>query len=340
MPSGRTCRPFVGRGRRALYSKLGASADDFDFWLGTWTVRWGATERETGHNVITRGFGDHVVEERFDGRPAIDLVGMSVSVFFHHRELWRQTWVDDEATTSRSRATASTANGARSARTTRARSQTPCTECASSRSSATPYVDVGALARCRHEPRSATAPRLRARLRRPEALRRGFPRRCPARPGLRDPLPAPRVSQASAMRSRSSSRSMRSRSVIRNSTALYPFQCGVVKNTPRSSATMISFSPRSATLKTSSRRARPPASESTASGRGLRCQQKTLPWTAYEGRPSSETPLVACGIASASSSRSRIVAMPQVCTARPRGDSSLPSSERTMAGRRGSSYRP
>ena len=71
------------------------SADDFDFWLGTWTVRWGAAERETGRNVITRGFGDHVVEERFDGRPGIDLVGMSVSVFDPHRELWRQTWVDD-----------------------------------------------------------------------------------------------------------------------------------------------------------------------------------------------------------------------------------------------------
>jgi hypothetical protein len=71
------------------------SADDFDFWLGTWNVRWGATEKESGRNVITRSFGGRVVEERFDGRPGVDLLGMSVSVFDPHRELWRQTWVDD-----------------------------------------------------------------------------------------------------------------------------------------------------------------------------------------------------------------------------------------------------
>ena len=71
------------------------SADDFDFWLGTWNVSWGETEKETGKNVITRSFGGRVVEERFDGRPGVDLLGMSVSVFDPHRELWRQTWVDD-----------------------------------------------------------------------------------------------------------------------------------------------------------------------------------------------------------------------------------------------------
>ena len=71
------------------------SAADFDFWLGTWKVRWGPTEKETGRNVITRAFGGRVVEERFDGRPGVDLLGMSVSVFDPHRELWRQTWVDD-----------------------------------------------------------------------------------------------------------------------------------------------------------------------------------------------------------------------------------------------------
>jgi hypothetical protein len=51
--------------------------------------------KETGQNVITRSFGGRVVEERFDGRPGIDLLGMSVSVFDPHHELWRQTWVDD-----------------------------------------------------------------------------------------------------------------------------------------------------------------------------------------------------------------------------------------------------
>ena len=71
------------------------SAEDFDFWLGEWNVRWGATPGDTGRNVVTRSFGGRVVEERFDGRPGVDLLGLSVSVYDPHRELWRQTWVDD-----------------------------------------------------------------------------------------------------------------------------------------------------------------------------------------------------------------------------------------------------
>ena len=48
---------------------------------------------------------------------------------------------------------------------------------------------------------------------------------------------------------------------------------------------------------------------STASGRRLRWKQNIFPCTKYDGRPSSETSFVACGSASASSSRSAIVAM-------------------------------
>ena len=73
------------------------SAQDLDFWLGTWDVRWGANG-ERGRNVVTRTFGGYVVEERFDGRPGVDMTGMSVSVFDEHRGLWRQTWVDDSGT--------------------------------------------------------------------------------------------------------------------------------------------------------------------------------------------------------------------------------------------------
>jgi hypothetical protein len=69
--------------------------DDFDFWLGTWTVRWGAAEHETGRNVITRGFGDHVVEERFSADEPETLRGLSVSVFDAQDACWKQTWVDD-----------------------------------------------------------------------------------------------------------------------------------------------------------------------------------------------------------------------------------------------------
>ena len=72
-----------------------ASVSDFDFWLGTWNVRWGPNELDRGRNVVTRTFGGYVVEERFDGRPGTELQGLSVSVFDRHRRLWRQTWVDD-----------------------------------------------------------------------------------------------------------------------------------------------------------------------------------------------------------------------------------------------------
>ena len=57
------------------------SPDDFDFWLGTWSVRWGTGDDETGRDVISRAFGGRVVEEQFDGRPGVDLRGMSMSVF-------------------------------------------------------------------------------------------------------------------------------------------------------------------------------------------------------------------------------------------------------------------
>jgi len=78
-----------------VYDAGMASASDFDFWLGTWSVRWGPSELDRGRNVVTRTFGGYVVEERFDGRPGTELQGMSVTVFDTHRGLWRQTWVDD-----------------------------------------------------------------------------------------------------------------------------------------------------------------------------------------------------------------------------------------------------
>ena len=73
-----------------------ASASDFDFWVGDWTVRW-SDEDGGGHgrNVIEKSFDGRVVQERFDGRPGVELLGMSVNVFDRHRERWLQTWVDD-----------------------------------------------------------------------------------------------------------------------------------------------------------------------------------------------------------------------------------------------------
>ena len=70
------------------------SASDFDFWLGEWQVTWDEG-RAQGRNSIAREYGGHVVHERFDGRPGIDLVGMSVSVYREAVDRWFQTWVDD-----------------------------------------------------------------------------------------------------------------------------------------------------------------------------------------------------------------------------------------------------
>ncbi len=70
------------------------SSSDFDFWLGEWQVTWNEG-RAQGRNSIAREYGGNVVYERFDGRPGIDLVGMSVSVYREAVDRWFQTWVDD-----------------------------------------------------------------------------------------------------------------------------------------------------------------------------------------------------------------------------------------------------
>src|SRR5262245_47455748 len=82
---------------------------------------------------------------------------------------------------------------------------------------------------------------------------------------------------------------------------------------PRSSARIRSFSSRSATRNMSTSAIRSPVFGSTASGRSPLWKQKSFPWTWYEGRPSSETSFVACGMANASASRSAMVAMRLLC---------------------------
>lgn len=65
-----------------------------DFWLGEWDVSW----HEGGHgtNSIRRVLGGKVVQEDFDGTPAIDLRGRSVSVYREKLGEWHQTWVDNQ----------------------------------------------------------------------------------------------------------------------------------------------------------------------------------------------------------------------------------------------------
>jgi hypothetical protein len=70
------------------------SSSDFDFWLGEWQATWDEG-RAAGRNSIVKEYGGNVVYERFDGRPGIDLVGMSVSVYREAVDRWFQTWVDD-----------------------------------------------------------------------------------------------------------------------------------------------------------------------------------------------------------------------------------------------------
>jgi hypothetical protein len=65
----------------------------FDFWLGEWSCAWDGGE---GRNLVEAVCGGRVLRESFDGRPAIDLVGTSISVYDETAERWVQTWMDSQ----------------------------------------------------------------------------------------------------------------------------------------------------------------------------------------------------------------------------------------------------
>ena len=70
-----------------------------DFWLGTWDAHYTADTSQApgGRNVITREYGNCVVQEQFDGGPqAQGLIGHSVSTYHVPSQQWRQTWVDNQ----------------------------------------------------------------------------------------------------------------------------------------------------------------------------------------------------------------------------------------------------
>lgn len=95
-----------------LFSALAVSAEDvpanpcatsqqrqLDFWVGDWKLTWpGDKARETvqGTNHIVRILDGCVVQENFDGGPAMHLRGTSVSTFDARSGKWKQTWVDNE----------------------------------------------------------------------------------------------------------------------------------------------------------------------------------------------------------------------------------------------------
>ena len=66
-------------------------ANQFDFWLGEWDARWGQDEK--GINCVTRILDGKIVQEDFT---ALGLHGMSFSSYDAQRQLWCQTWVDDQ----------------------------------------------------------------------------------------------------------------------------------------------------------------------------------------------------------------------------------------------------
>lgn len=67
---------------------------EFDFWLGEWDLAWGDGQHAT--NSIYQDFDGRVIVESFDGRPSIELQGMSVSTYDVDAGCWRQTWVDNK----------------------------------------------------------------------------------------------------------------------------------------------------------------------------------------------------------------------------------------------------
>jgi hypothetical protein len=65
----------------------------FDFWLGIWDVTWG--EDGKGTNQIERILDGRIIQEDFT---APDLHGISVSSYDPERQVWCQTWVDNNGT--------------------------------------------------------------------------------------------------------------------------------------------------------------------------------------------------------------------------------------------------
>jgi hypothetical protein len=70
---------------------------EFDFWIGTWNVRWTNADKTSGQgsNRVRKTHDGCVVLEEFDGSPGSPLKGTSMSVFDRQTKLWRQTWVDN-----------------------------------------------------------------------------------------------------------------------------------------------------------------------------------------------------------------------------------------------------
>lgn len=72
-------------------------AKQFNFWVGEWNLTWKNTDgtEAKGENIVKSLFGGCVIEENFNGTPAIPLKGKSFSVYNSRLKKWQQTWVDN-----------------------------------------------------------------------------------------------------------------------------------------------------------------------------------------------------------------------------------------------------
>jgi hypothetical protein len=83
-----------------IYSQkavLPEAASQFDFWVGEWHCEWEDQEGNTqkSSNLVRKILNDRVIEENFDGRPGMNLIGQSYSVYDVNSGKWKQTWVDN-----------------------------------------------------------------------------------------------------------------------------------------------------------------------------------------------------------------------------------------------------
>jgi hypothetical protein len=64
----------------------------FDFWIGKWKVKWTNSDgsKSEGTNTVNLILDGCVIEENFDGNPAMPFRGKSVSVYNNTQKFWQQ----------------------------------------------------------------------------------------------------------------------------------------------------------------------------------------------------------------------------------------------------------
>lgn len=68
-------------------------ANQFDFWVGKWNLTWNDTV--SGTNTITKDLNGCVIHENFNS-PSTNFMGNSYSVYNPTKNIWQQTWVDNQ----------------------------------------------------------------------------------------------------------------------------------------------------------------------------------------------------------------------------------------------------